>query len=83
MNAQRVLPIPFTLGARGANQFNQRLDVPDARHVVQLHRLVRNERRRHDRKSGILVASGPNRPLQALTTFDDVLNGRHEYGGRR
>jgi hypothetical protein len=74
MNAKRILPIPFALGPGGANKLDQRLDVADARHIVQLHRLVGNERRRHDRQGGVLVARRANGALQALTAFDDVLD---------
>ena len=60
-----------------ADQFDQRLDVADARHVLQRDRMLGEQGGGDDRQRGVLVAGRLDRSREPVAAFNDVLNGRH------
>ena len=60
VNAQRVAGRPLGLRARGPHELDQRLEVADARHVLERDGLVGEQRGRDDRQGGVLVAARPD-----------------------
>ena len=83
VHAQCIRAVPLALGACGAHEFNKRLDIPNAGHVVQLYRLIGQERGGHDGQRRILIPSGTDRALETLTPFDNELDGGHALGVER
>ena len=61
------------LHAEVLEQRDERLGVADPRHVVQHHRLVRQEARRQQRQGRVLVAGGHDGAGQRHAAFDDEL----------
>ena len=80
MHPQRVRPVPLARRARGANELDERFDIPDARHVVELYRLIGEQRGGDDRQGGILIASWSDRAAETVTPFDNELDGGHARG---
>ena len=70
VDAHLVVADPLHLGANAAQQPHHRLDVADARHVRQFHRLVGEEARCEDRERGVLVPGRTDATRQRATTFD-------------
>jgi hypothetical protein len=75
VDTERVRAGPLTLRASRPHQLDERLNVPNPRHIFEMNGLVRDECRRHDRKRGILIACRSDGAGEALSTFDDELNG--------
>ncbi len=77
VDLQGIACRPFGGGADGLDQFDQRLDVADARHVLEVHRLLAQQRGGDDGQSGILVARRADASGKASSTLDDILHGLH------
>jgi hypothetical protein len=71
VDAQPVRPDPFVPDAERAHQVEQRLHVPDLGHVVQDDRLVREQRGRDHGQGCVLIAGGPDLPVQGDPALDD------------
>src|SRR5207237_8744940 len=78
VNVKRVSARPFDRRADRFDQLDERLDVADARHVVEVNRLVREKRGGDDRQRRVLVSGRANGALQLGATLDDVLYCGHE-----
>ena len=76
-----VLAHPLDLGADVGEELDHRLDVADARHVRQRHRLLREHARGEDRQRAVLVPRGADGPADRAAAFDD--EGLHLGGKRR
>ena len=77
VDRERVARLPFGRGADRADQFDQRLGVADARHVLQRDRMLGEQRGGDDRQRRVLVAGRLDRAREPVAAFNDVLNGRH------
>ncbi len=71
VDAHEIGPGPLGRGAEIDEEREHGLDVPDARDVVELHRAVGEHGAGEDRQRGVLVAGGPDRPAQRLSTADE------------
>ena len=71
VDADLVLTGPFGLGAQTREQIDHRVDVPDAGHVGERHRLVCEQARREDRQRTVLVAGRADAPGDRVAPFDD------------
>src|SRR6185503_9139224 len=80
MNLKRVALRPRDVDAQGGDELDQRLDVANARHVLERHRVFGEQGRAHDGQRGVLVAGRANRSGQALSTLDDELQSAHVRG---
>src|SRR6185503_14741713 len=65
-----VRPAPRDLRAERLEDHQERLDVPDARHVAERDGLGREHGRGEARQGGILVAGGPNPALEPVPALD-------------
>ena len=70
-------PDPVGLGADAVEQPDHRLDVVDARHVRERHRLVGEQARGEDRQRAVLVPGGADPAAERMTAFDDERLGGH------
>lgn len=61
VDLQRIASGPVGLSTGGAHEFDECLDIADARDVFERHRPVREERSGHDGQRGILVAAWADR----------------------
>ena len=77
MDLQRIALLPFGRCADRADQFDQRLGIANAGHVLQRDRMVGEECCCDDRQRGILVARRLDRARKPMAAFNDVLNRRH------
>ena len=77
VDAQRVAAGPFRVRAGGPHEIDERLEIADARDVVEGDRLIGQQRGRDDRQRGVLVAARANGAAQPVTAFDDELHCGH------
>jgi hypothetical protein len=77
-DVELIPPGPFGLRPHRSNELDQCFGVPDARHVCERDRVLREERGGDDRESGVLVAGRFDGTRQPMPTFDDVLNRAHD-----
>ena len=70
VDAHLVRADPVGLRARAANEGEHRVHVADPRHVFELHRLAREQRRGEDRQSGVLVAGSLHAPRERVPSLD-------------
>jgi hypothetical protein len=78
VDQQRVPLLPLRADAGRPDQFNKRLDVPDARHILESHRLVHEERGGDDGKRGILVPRWADGAGERVPAFYDILQCGYE-----
>ena len=76
LDVGRVDPHPAVSGslhvdAQVGDELEHRVHVADGGDVLEGHGLVREERRSHDRKGGVLVPGGPDRAGQRPAALDD------------
>ena len=77
VHVQRVPLGPPDVDAGRGDELDQRLDVPDARHVLQEHGLVGEQCGADDGKRGVLVAGRRDRSGKRLPSLDDELQSVH------
>src|SRR5205823_1712232 len=75
VDAEHVAPVPRDLDAERAHELDERLDVADARDVLEHHRLVREQRAGDDGQRRVLVPGGSDGPGERLPSLDDELYG--------
>ena len=69
-DVETMIELLADLGADVVQELEHRLDVRDPRHVVQRHRLRREEARGEDRQGAVLVAGCLDPPVQGAPTLD-------------
>ena len=83
VNAQRVRPRPFEHRAGRLHQLDERLDVANARDVLEQDRVFGEQRRANDRQRGVLVARGADRARESLppstTNCSALIRGRARW----
>ena len=62
---------PLDVGAEVVEQLDHRLDVADARHVRQRHRLVGEQARGEDRQRAVLVPGRADAAVERPAALDD------------
>ena len=70
VDADVVRADPLDVGAEVVDQREHRVDVPDARDVVEHDRLGRHDTRGQDRQHAVLVARGGHAAVEGLAPFD-------------
>ena len=70
VDADVVRADPLDVGAEVVDQREHRVDVPDARDVVQHDRLGRHHTRGQDGQHAVLVARGGHAAVEGLAAFD-------------
>ena len=65
---------PAALDAETAEEVEQRLDVGDARDVLEPHRLAREERGGENREGGVLVAGRREYAAQLVSALDPIVH---------
>ena len=79
VDAQRVRPRPFEHRAGRLHQLHQRLDVANARDVLEQHRVFGEQRRANDWQRRVLVARRSDVARQSLPALDDILQCAHSW----
>ena len=77
-----VMFVPCGFCTDGTNQIDERLDIANARDVVQRDFAWTQQRRRHDGQGRVLVSCRPDGAVQFVSSLDDVL-GRCQMGLQR
>jgi hypothetical protein len=67
---QRTGARPLEAHAERFEQLEHGMHVPDIRYIRQLDRLIREQRRRHHRQSGVLVPRRPHMAVQDPSAFN-------------
>ena len=80
VDRERVAGRPLGAGADGLDELDERLDVADARDVLEVHRVLAEERRGDDRQRGVLVAGGADAAGERVPALDDELLCAHGSG---
>ena len=75
LHANFVVARPLDLRADVGEQGHHRLGVADPRHVVEHHRLGRQQARGEDRQRAVLVAGRPHASAQGPAALDDERRG--------
>src|SRR5688572_12825524 len=80
VDRERVAGGPLGARTDRLDEIHQRLHVADARHVLEMYRLLGEERGRDDRQSGVLVAGWADAAGQSVAALDEELLCAHWSG---
>ncbi len=71
---QLVAAEPTGFRAHGLNEFDECLDIANARHIGQMHDLIGQQCRGNNRQRRILIAAGLDLARKTMPSLDNILN---------
>ena len=77
VDLEGVAAAPVHVRARRGDELDERLDVANARNVLERDRMLGEERRADDRQRGVLVSRRANGSGELPSPFDDELQCAH------